>query len=328
MTLLIATPLDHLPEVMNILNSIEEIPKLYMPDPSLEDLKRVSRSITHIFTNPNKLKLEFDSNLLTNMDQLACICTASTGTNHINIDLALSRKIDILCLKNQPGVINQITGTAEHAVALSLAGLRRLPSAYHSVQRGCWDYEGFIGRQIRGLVVGVVGYGRLGSLFASYLDSFGAKTLVYDPYVSVCHVRHRQVGNLMDLIEQSDLISLHVHVTPETQKMINHKSLAHAKTDVTIVNTSRGEVVDEAAIIDFLHSNPSACYATDVLADERYSFSRSPLLTTDELLPHQLIVTPHCGGMTREGQHRAFSHAACLLKSYIEDGDRSQLYKC
>ena len=198
-----------------------------------------------------------------------------------------------------------------------LSSLRNINLASQSISKNEWDYEPFFGWLIKSLTIGVIGYGRLGNFFSNYCDNFGAKVIVYDPYKSVNHPRIEQVQRIDEIARYSDVISLHVHVTEETDKMINIKFLNKCKKSILIVNTSRGEIIKEDDLTNFLSQNESAKYATDVLSGEINGIYNNPIKKYFEENPNQVIITPHIGGMTREAQNIAFSHAANLLKEAL-----------
>ena len=166
------------------------------------------------------------------------------------------------------------------------------------------------------LTVGVIGYGRLGSIYSKYCKAFDSKVLVYDPYKIVNDKGIQQVDNLKYLLKESDIIAIHVHVTEETIGMINKACFDVMKEDSVLVNTSRGDMVNEEDLVSFLKSNSKARVATDVLADEIKNRMGSPLLKY-ALESEQVIITPHIGGMSREAQEIAYGHAAHRLKNYF-----------
>ena len=198
-----------------------------------------------------------------------------------------------------------------------LSSLRNINLAAKSISKNEWDYEPFLGRQIKSLTIGVIGYGRLGNFFSNYCDNFGAKVIVYDPYKSVNHPRIEQVQTIDEIARYSDVISLHVHVTKETDKMINIEFLNKCKKSILIVNTSRGEIINEVDLTHFLSQNKSAKYATDVLSGEINGICNNPIKKYFDENPAQVIITPHIGGMTKEAQNMAFGHAANLLKETL-----------
>ncbi len=315
--ILVITPVKHLRDVENILTQFAEV--VYVPDPTIGELvsHKEWADCDAIFTNPNKSKVYLGSELLAHFSQIKVICTASTGTIHIDKDYLLKRGIKLLALTNERDVINQITSTAEHAFALTLASLRNIYNSVESVTRGKWDYSPYVGRQVKDLVFGVIGYGRLGKLYSQYALGFGSTVLVNDPYQTDFASGVHSVS-LRELIKKSDIISLHVHVTPETKEMVNDEFLSDAKKNLLLVNTSRGEVIEENDLVSFLNNNPAAKYATDVITDETSSKTKSPVMQLFLKSPGQpVMITPHVGGMTYEGQNIAFSHAARMLQNFF-----------
>jgi phosphoglycerate dehydrogenase-like enzyme len=312
--ILVITPVRHIANVVQCLESIGQV--TYLDDPSVAEVMAVIGDYDAIYTNPNKSKVFISRQLLDEARQLKVICTASTGTNHIDKAYAAERGLPILALTEEREVINRISSTAELAFALTMAGLRHVVRGHNAVLTGEWDYTRYIGRQMNCLTIGVIGYGRLGSLYASYCKAFGARVMVFDPYKRVVQDGLEQVADLGTLLAAADVVALHVHVTDETTKMINRRRLEQMKQDVLLVNTSRGDVVDEQDLVAFLEANPQAKVATDVLADEVRNRLASPLLQHAQRTS-QVIITPHIGGMTREAQEIAYGHAAHLLGNFF-----------
>jgi len=317
------TPTSHLSSVDSILESIEHYDYRSYPLCTRSELLSHSNHLAAIFTNPNKSTFRLDSSLLSAFPLLKVICTASTGLNHIDLDYCFKNEIKVISLTEERLTINKITSTAEHAFALLMSSIRRIPNSFSSVLSGSWDYEPFIGRQLKELTIGVVGYGRLGTLFSHYCDAFGAKVFVYDPYSNVPHPRISQLPHIHQLFEVSDVVSLHIHFSESTEGLIDKKALSCAKDDILLINTSRGGIVNEVDLLNFLSSHPRAKYATDVIADEMDSISSSPVILQARANPDQFIITPHCAGMTLEGQNIAFTHAAFLLKSFLNPSVRT-----
>ena len=311
---LVITPVKHIQGVSEILEKTGNV--TYMNDPTTKDVLDIISMYDAVFTNPNKSDIYLGEEIFSRAGRLKVIATASTGTVHIDKKMARERGIHIISLTEERSVINKISSTAEHAFALTLAALRNIPASIDSVKNGNWDYEKFIGRQMDHLTVGVIGFGRLGNYFAHYARAFGSRVLVHDPYKDVLDKDLEKV-DFEFLISNSDIISLHLHVTKETRGMMNADVLSQMKPDVILVNTSRGEICIEKDIIKFMYENPNAKYATDVLSDENRNKNLNPII--DSLaISNQIIVTPHIGGMTKEGQMIAYNHAAKLLLNYLE----------
>ncbi len=312
--ILVITPVRHISGVSDLLESSGEVS--YFDDPTKDEVASVIGDYDAIFTNPNKSKVFIGKDLLDIAINLKVICTASTGTNHIDKDYAKLLSLPILSLTEEREVINKISSTAELAFALTMGSLRNIVSGNLSVLAGSWDYTQFIGRQMNSLTVGVIGYGRLGSLYAKYCKAFSSRVVVYDPYKEVIDNDFQQFHSLDSMLEISDIVAIHVHVTDETIGMISQKYFNKMKQNVLLVNTARGDIVNEKDLVNFLKNNPSAKVATDVLSDEIRNRLESPLLkfasTSD-----QVIITPHIGGMTREAQEIAYGHAAMLLYNFV-----------
>ncbi len=319
--ILVITPVNHIQGVCETLESSGSV--VYLEDPSLEDVLSQVAGVHAIFTNPNKSNVFIGPTIMEAGSDLRVICTASTGTNHIDLAYAAGRGITVLSLTDEHEVIGKITSTAEHAFALMMAALRRVPQSFNSVKRGEWDYKRFIGRQLDHVTVGVVGYGRLGKMFANYCKAFGSQVVVYDPYKHVSADGIRQV-DLDTLLRESDVISIHVHVTPETTGMVDRSWFSRMQHSVVLVNTARGEVINEADVVDFLERNPGASMAVDVIADEVQKKETNKLIEYARTHAN-LIITPHVGGMTVEGQQIAYQCAGRRLKHFLENkriGDR------
>ena len=318
--ILVITPVRHIIGVPEILESSGDV--TYMDDPSADEVISVVGDYDVIFTNPNKSKVFIGRDVLDTAKSLKVICTASTGTNHIDKAYAKELDLPILALTEEREVINRISSTAELAFSLTLASLRHVVKSYKAVLKGEWNYEKYIGRQMNCITIGSIGYGRLGSMYSKYCKAFDSRVLVYDPYKTVKDQGIEQVDNLEYLLKESDVIAIHVHVTKETIEMINKSCFDLMKKDVVLVNTSRGDMVNEVDLVNFLQSNPNSRVATDVLADEIKNRMSSPLLKY-ALESEQVIITPHIGGMCREAQEIAYGHAAKILRNFLKNKERS-----
>lgn len=312
--ILVITPIRHIAGVTEILESTGQV--TYMDDPTPEQVIAAIGNYEALYTNPNKSRVFIGQEVIDAAESLKVICTASTGTNHIDKSYAQEKGLPILALTEEREVINRISSTAELAFALTMAGLRHVVRSHNAVLKGEWDYTRYIGRQMNCLTIGVIGYGRLGTMYAHYCQAFGSRVLVYDPYKTVDREGLEQVKDLVLLLRDSDVVAIHVHVTGETLGMMNAACFAQMKNDVLLVNTSRGDIVDEPDLVAFLRTHPQARVATDVLADEVRNRMASPLLQYAHQ-SEQIIITPHVGGMTREAQEIAYRHAAFKLKYFL-----------
>ena len=306
-TIACITPLDHIPEVLERITELSKI-CLYRPKISKNELKQLLRKecIHAIFTNPNKQNFILDRDILSNTS-VKLINTASTGLNHIDLEDCKDLNINVLSLTQDYELIRYLPSTSELAFGLALSLIRKIPQSFNDVKLGNWNYEPFVGRQLAGMTAGIIGYGRLGTYMARYCNAFGMKVLVNDPYKNVFD--YDQVSK-KELYERCDLISLHVHVKHDTVNMINKEALNLMSKKPYIVNTSRGEIVNEKDMSEFIRSGGVSGYGTDVLIDEFSSRWKESYIVKLAKESYNVIITPHIGGMSIEGQKRAYLYAA------------------
>ena len=303
MKILCLTPIKHLDGIYEYLNSFGRID--YLPDSPANVIRDTVSILNYdvIFCNPNKQNYKLDEYILKHFN--GTILTASTGLNHIDIDYCNEKGIKVMSHKEDMELLNELPSTSELAFGLMSSMLRNIPSSFDDVKKGNWDYDSHMGHQLKGKTIGIIGYGRLGKMMTDYCYAFGMNTLPYDPY--------KFDADFELLLKISDVISLHVHANDETRHMIDKKVLGKMKNNSYIVNTSRGEIVNEHDIVDALRSGKLKGYATDVIEDEYGNRENSPILKgIKEGL--NILVTPHVGGMTWEGQQKAYKWSISKLK--------------
>lgn len=304
----VITPVSHLKGIRELIDS--KGTSFYLETSNKTQVRELllRENINTIICNPNQQSYKIDGELLNNT-KVNLINSCSTGLNHIDLDYCKKHNIKIQCHKNDYELINQLPSTSELAFGLMLSLLRKIPDSNIHVKSGRWDYTKFMGRQIKDLNIGIIGYGRLGKMMFNFCEAFGAKVKIYDPYVknkvSDSFLLNHWYDNLEDLFKFSDVISLHVHVNEETKYMVNKKLLGLVKNDSYLINTSRGEIVNEKDVIDALENGNLSGYGTDVIEDEFNDWIDSPII--DAMRRGQnIICTPHTGGMTIEGQTKAY----------------------
>ena len=303
MKILCLTPIKHLDGVFEHLQSFGRVD--YLPDSPANVIRDTISILNYdvIFCNPNKQNYKLDEYILKQFN--GTILTASTGLNHIDIDYCNEKGIKVMSHKEDMELLNELPSTSELAFGLMSSMLRNIPSGFDDVKKGNWDYDSHMGHQLKGKTIGIIGYGRLGKMMADYCYAFGMNTLPYDPY--------KFDADFELLLKISDVISLHVHANDETRHMIDKKVLGKMKNNSYIVNTSRGEIVNEHDIVDCLRSKKLKGYATDVIEDEYGNRENSPILNgVKEGL--NILVTPHVGGMTWEGQQKAYMWSISKLE--------------
>ena len=294
----VITPVSHLKEIPKLIET--KGTAFYLEKSSKEYVREMllKFNLDTIICNPNEQKYKIDKELLEGT-KINLINSCSTGLNHIDLEYCKKNNIKIQCHKDDYELINQLPSTSELAFGLMLSLLRKIPHSQEHVSKYNWDYTQFMGRQIKDLKIGIIGYGRLGKIMGEYCKAFGAKIFIYDPYVNVPQI------SLNQMFQECDVISLHVHVTDETKYMINKKLLGLSQKDLYIINTSRGEIVNELDVVNALNTGKLTGYGTDVIENEFNDITKSPIIKAMNK-GENIIVTPHIGGMTIEGQTKAY----------------------
>ncbi|KKW42387.1 MAG: D-3-phosphoglycerate dehydrogenase [Candidatus Magasanikbacteria bacterium GW2011_GWA2_56_11] len=269
------------------------------------------------------LGLHFSASVLARARKLKAIATATTGLDHVDLKAAAEKGIEILSLRGEEEFLNTVTGTAELALGLMLDIMRGLTPAAESVKRYEWERERFRGHNAYGRTLGIVGLGRLGRMMARYGAALGMRVVACDPYLSAADfsARGAEPADLPALLAQSDVVSIHVHLTAETEQMFNDARVRLMKPGSVLINTARGGIVDEPAVLRALEAGRLGGYGTDVLADEvnfaREGFASHPLVEYAKTHTNCLIV-PHIGGMTFESRAATDVFMARKLARWLE----------
>ncbi|MCX7599043.1 MAG: phosphoglycerate dehydrogenase [Armatimonadetes bacterium] len=232
--------------------------------------------------------------------KLKVIARAGAGVDNIDCDAATRRGVLVV---NSPS--GNTLAAAEHTIALLLATARNIPQAYAEMCTGKFDRRKFIGRQVLGKTLGVVGYGRIGREVALRAKAFGMRILACDPYVADERIEEDGVkpAALEELLHESDFVSLHVALREETKGMMGEAQFRMMKPTAIFINVARGKLVDEAALIRALQEKWIAGAALDVFADDK---NPSPEL----LAMPNVVTTPHLGASTAEAQEQVARDAA------------------
>ncbi|HOB90743.1 MAG: phosphoglycerate dehydrogenase [Bacillota bacterium] len=231
---------------------------------------------------------------------LKVIGRAGVGVDNIDLDAATKRGIIVV---NTPG--GNSASTAEHTIAMLLAMARNIPQAHMSMKQGKWDRKRFIGVEVRGKVLGVIGLGRVGMEVVKAAVGLGMEVIGYDPFISADVTRPLKVklADLDDLCRQSDFITVHTPLNEQTRGLIDARRLGLVKPGVRIVNCARGGIIDEAALIEALKSGTVAAAALDVYENE-------PPTSSELLALDNVVLTPHLGASTEEAQDNVAIDAA------------------
>ncbi|MEO1370757.1 MAG: NAD(P)-dependent oxidoreductase, partial [Acidobacteriota bacterium] len=243
-----------------------------------------------------------DRELLDAAPALRVVVTATTGLDHVDLDAARGRGVEVLSLRGEVDFLESIVATPEHTWALLLALVRRLPAAHDAVRTGHFDRDRFRGGELCGKRLGLVGLGRVGRRVARYALAFDMRVSAYDP-APLRAVEGVDFKDSLDaLLLGSDILSLHPPLDASTRGLIGERQLALLPAGAALVNTARGELVDEDALARALESGRLAGAALDVVHHERDPERRLRGRLGDMLRSgrHNLLVTPHIAGATRE----------------------------
>lgn len=244
----------------------------------------------------------FDQEILKAAKNLKFILTPTTGLNHIDVESAEKQSIQIISLKGETAFLKSIPSTAEHTWALMLALLRKIPQAHQHVMENQWNRDIFKGHNLNALQLGILGYGRVGQQIAKFAKAFNMQFCYYD--IDPAKSGENSVSSLEELLRQSDILSIHIPLNPENVNFLNSENLNEIKDGAYIVNTSRGEVIDEKNLVQLLKRGKLRGCATDVLTGELNKAERekSPLLKYAQR-HENVIITPHIAGATMESMH-------------------------
>lgn len=250
------------------------------------------------------------ADLLASAPHLRVVGRAGTGVDNIDVAAASGRGILVV---NAPGA-NSIS-VAEHACALMLSLARSVPAADQAMKNRKWEKKRFLGTELRGKTLGIAGLGRIGQEVAVRAKAFGMHVVAHDPFIAtdIAAAIGVELLPLDDLIAVADFVSLHLPSTPETTHLLNDTRFARMKRGVRIMNTARGELIDEAALRRAIEAGIVAGAGLDVFEQE------PPGDWTLAGLP-QVVATPHIAASTEEAQELVGLDTAAAVRDFLRDG--------
>jgi D-3-phosphoglycerate dehydrogenase len=321
--LLVSAPLDFLPDLKEQIFSENDCIYAYKADKKtiIQHLKENAFDAWMCSPIPTYM---IDAELMDLCPTLKMIATPSTGVSHLVMSDAKARKISIYRLKGTT-IVDQIYASSEFTFNLMISTIRKTPYAFEAVKDGKWrEVEKlYRGRELNGLTLGIIGFGRIGSNLAKYSLAFGMKVLAYDPYVKIDHPEVTQVESLDDLLPLSDVVSPCVHLSDETYHMVSKTMFNKMKDDVYFINTSRGDVVNEMDLLDALKSGKILAAGLDVISDEYLGDKNVHPLIAYARENDNLIITPHIAGLTYDSERKAQTaayEAICEFVTSLEKG--------
>ena len=246
--------------------------------------------------------------LLEAAHKLRVVGRAGVGVDNVDVDAATERGVLVV---NAPNA-NLVSAT-EHTFALLLGLARSLPAADASMKRGEWDRKTFVGVELQGKTLGIVGLGRIGQRVASRARAFEMRVVAYDPFLEAEQAKRIGVELLAldDLMAQSDVVTLHTPFSKATKNLIDARRLALLKPEALFINCGRGGLVDEDALLAALEAGKLAGAGLDVYEDEpthRHALTAHP----------KVVATPHIGAQTREAQERIAIETAHMVLAALD----------
>jgi phosphoglycerate dehydrogenase-like enzyme len=261
------------------------------------------------------MKVRLTPEMLQAADKLKVISCATTGSDHISREGLDQRGIPVRTLKEDPEVLRNITPAAELSFALLMALARKLPAAVQHVKEGGWTREEFPGVMLRGKTLGLIGCGRIGGWMARYARAFGMDVIGHDPFLQIFPDTIGK-ATLAEVFAQSDFVSVHVHLSPETTGMATKALIDSMKPGAFLINTSRGAIVDESALLAALESGRLGGAGLDVLEGEPET-AHHPLVRYAKTHDN-LLITPHVGGFSPDAVRIVCAHAAGKIRAAFE----------
>jgi len=299
---------DKLPR--SILSEFSEEPDIFIDDRSgisAEELQQIIADYEGLIV---RSRTRVTADVLKNAVHLKVIGRAGAGVDNIDISEATRRGIVVM---NTPGG-NTIAAT-EHTIALMLAALRNIPQAFASMKQEQWDRKSFIGKELHGKTVGIIGLGKIGREVAKRLSAFETRLIGYDPILTT-EIAERlgvELVSFNELLKNADIVTIHAPKIPETVNMINAENLKMCKKGVVIVNCARGGLVNESDLLEALNAGQVATATLDV-------FESEPPRNWELIHHPRVIATPHLGASTREAQEKVARQILQQMMEYFKRG--------
>ncbi len=275
------------------------------------------------------LGLKINKEVLSKAKKLKVIATATTGLDHIDLDYAEAQGIEVISLRGENEFLDTITGTAELSFGLMIDLMRFTHGAFRDVQDYKWDREKWRGHNLSEKTLGIVGMGRLGKMMAHFGSAFGMNIIFFDPNIEQESFPLYKKVSFTELVSEGDVISIHVHLSEDTENMFGKQVFEKMKNSALLINTSRGKIVNEYDLLKAIKNNEIAGYGTDVLADELdfdKGFSDHPMVEYSKN-NNNLIIVPHIGGMTYESREKTDVFIAEKIERYLKSKNKQSKAK-
>jgi len=262
------------------------------------------------------LRVQLDAALIETATRLRVVGTNTTGTDHLDLKALKRRGIEVLSLKNDIDFLRKVTPTAELAFGLLLACARRIRECSESSRQGYWARHQMAGSLLYGKTIGIIGLGRLGTMVAGYAGAFHMRVIATDPGTHEFPDFVKRVS-LEQLLSEADFISIHVHLNDETRNLLGAGEFSKMKKGAILINTSRGGLIDEKALLKAMMNGTVAAAGLDVIdgewLEDKYNH---PLIAYSRSNPN-LLITPHVGGTCPESTRASLGHTLSKLAAFF-----------
>lgn len=246
-----------------------------------------------------RLGFQIGADLMDTDMRCKIIATPVTGIDHIDEKACATHGVKIICLRGEREFLKEVRATAEMTIALTFAVMRNIMDAERDVKNGLWRRDLFRGYEVYKKTVGIIGLGRLGTITAEYFKALGAKVIGYDTRLDNIPSFVTIEESIDEVVKKADIISIHVKYDETTYHLINEDIFKHFTNEKWLINTSRGGIVDEVAMLKALEEGRIAGVALDVIQDE-HLFNKNNSLLNYAQAHRNLIIVPHIGGNTYE----------------------------
>lgn len=297
------------------LKTYKQLGNVYFFSKNFKNYNKINVLLVRLSINLNEIFLK-------KFQQLKYIISPTTALNHIDLDYCKKQSIKIISLKNLKKSINKVSSTAELTISLMLALSRNIIKANNNAKgRGEWSRYPYISDNINSKLVGIIGMGRIGRMVAKYCNSLGSKVIYYDRKKIFINKKYEQTS-LKFLLKNSDIVTIHIDYTEKNKNFLNASKIDMIKNNCIIINTARGEIIDEFYLLKQIKQNKIFGYACDVIANENNNKSVIKFLQYIKNIDN-VIVTPHIGGFTKQSLNYTENLIASYFKNILNNEEKN-----
>ncbi|MBF0628505.1 MAG: cytidylyltransferase [Magnetococcales bacterium] len=313
---LVTTPVHFLPEIRQELTDFADV--IFAHGASRAEVMRLLPEVDGWICSPCPTYTIDAALLACAQGRLRILATPSTGANHIDLAWCAQHDVAISRLKDSD-FVHTIFASSEFTWALIMATVRKLPLAVERVKQGYWrDVEDELRAvEFQGRTLGIIGFGRIGGNVARYAQPFGMRVVAHDPFKTITAPGVTQRATHSEVLAVADIVLIAVHLDASTAGMVDASWFAAMKPGAVFINVSRGEIIDESALLAHLESGHLAAAGLDVITDEFLSDKRRHPLIRYAAAHDHLVITPHIAGLTRDSELKAARYALAAVRDHL-----------